>query len=118
MQYDVIRTDTFLRAFKSAHKKFPKSVGQTDKFIDNLEKKNFPGDVYPGFAPRLVKKARLSLKAYNIGKRKGLRLTYLVIHEKFKIIPIHIYKKDKYKEEAEVKAAIKANIESILEELP
>lgn len=117
MRYKVIRTKTFVRAFDAAHKKFRKSIGQTDDFIDNLEKKKFPGDAYPGITSLLVKKTRIPLKAYNIGKRNGLRLTYLILHEKLKVIPIHIYKKGDLKNEADVKKAVEKNLDSILEEL-
>jgi len=110
----------FCPVFKSILKNLLISFPNAEKNIVNtiLSLKDDPrGNPYPGFQEFLVKKIRLSLKEYRIGKRKGLRFIYLLVNEKNMIIPLHIYKKGGYKKEDKVKKSIKENLKQILEEL-
>jgi hypothetical protein len=64
-----------------------------------------------------MRKIRFALKSYKIGKSGGLRLFYLILDEKRKIIPIYIYKKGVLKNEQQVTKNVKNHIKQILKEL-
>ena len=64
-----------------------------------------------------MRKDRFELKKYRIGKSGGLRLFYLVVKEKQKVIPVYIYKKGKMKDETQVTNNVKRNIKLIVKEM-
>jgi len=70
----------------------------------------------PRFGGLILKKERIGLKAYKIGKSGGLRFIYLIIEEKRRLISLHIYNKG-YKQEHKKVKEIKSNLKKILKEL-
>lgn len=73
------RTSAFNKALNKALKNYPKSRPGVDKFIEeDLLKNPTQGDQYPGFGADLnVRKIRLAIREYKIGKRGGLRIIFL-----------------------------------------
>ena len=116
MRYEVVRTDVFGGDLKAIFKKYKKSSSSIEAFLDSLAE-NPQGDRIPGFAEVHLKKARIPLKEYRIGESGGLRLVYLLIPEKFKIVPVHIYSKSAYKGEQKVVANVRRNLRMIFQEL-
>lgn len=88
-----------------------------DNAIADLAENPKQGDAYPGFGSLSVRKTRLPMKEYNIGKSKGLRLIFLVHEEKSAVLPIIIYRKNQFPNEKEVLKAIKRALTAILQEI-
>jgi hypothetical protein len=80
----VVFTDLFDKLFKRTLKPWPRSRQQVRDFIKNTLSANPPlGDKYPGFGPSMdVRKIRIGLDHYNIGKSNGLRLLCLYLPQK------------------------------------
>jgi len=116
MQYDLIKTATFDRSFEKALKKFPNSVSDIKTKIKSIPN-DLPGDLCTLFSPNSMKKVRFGLKEYRISKSAGLRVFYLILEAKQKIIPIYIYKKRDVKTEIIVTNNVKQNIKKILKEI-
>lgn len=114
--YQLLFSPTFEAEFENVLKAYPHSFNRVKNEILALRMRPTDGDAYPGFSPFQIRKLRLGLKAYNIGKSKGLRFIYLLIGERQCLIPIHIYKKGEYKKEYDVVQRIKANLKKILSE--
>lgn len=107
---------TFKSTLATILKSYPKSEKEVIESILSLKDKPL-GDRYPGFKDFTIKKIRIALKAYKIGKRGGLRFIYLLLIDKNKVIPLYIYKKGIFKRESYVKEQIKEKLENILKEL-
>lgn len=75
------------------------------------------GDVYPGFAPLSVRKLRLGLPEYRIGQRRGLRLLFLTVPDRNKVIPLAIYRKKLFTKESDVKDLVKGALRALEHEL-
>jgi len=116
MSYEIVETDVFKKTLKAALKKHSKSVTDIEKKIETIGAK-LPGDSCTLFSPHHMKKVRFELKAYNISKRKGMRLFYLVVEDRQVIIPVFIYKKGQIKTEQSVTADVKRYIKLITDEL-
>ncbi len=110
----------FCPTFKNVLNNLLESYSKSKEDIVNLIlalADNLLGDRYPRFNEFIVKKYRIGLKKYSIGKRYGLRFIYLILKEKDKIIPLYIYKKGDFKKENDIKEVVKTTLASILEEL-
>ena len=116
MLFSVRRTRTFDAAFDRALKSYPLSVTATQSAIDSLPDNPDCGDLYPGLKVQ-VRKLRLPLKAYRIGKSKGLRLIYMVLPDKQCLLPVYIYKKGHPQQESDVRDNIRVALRAILTEL-
>lgn len=116
MPFSVRRTRTFNAAFDRALKSYPLSVTATQSAIDSLPNDSDRGDPYPGLKVQ-VRKLRLPLKAYRIGKSKGLRLIYMVLPDKQCLLPVYIYKKGHLQQESDVRDNIRVALRAILTEL-
>jgi len=116
MQYRVNRTRAFETALSKALKSYPLSLKATSNAIDDLSSCVEAGDPYPGFG-HTVRKLRLPLKAYSIGKSKGLRLVYMVLQAKETIVPLYIYKKGHPPQETDIRDGIRSAMKAILAEL-
>lgn len=58
----------------------------------------------------------MGLKEYNLGARRGLRIIYLILDEKDKIVPLTIYQKNKYAAEHQIKKAVIKTLRDMLGE--
>ena len=114
---EVIQLKCFSRQSKKALKKFSKSKKTIESFIKDLPKNYKDSDVIPGFQDFEVRKVRIGLPEYKIGKRGGFRLVFLCIQLKGKLIPLAIYKKGQYSSEAQVIALIKEQLIEVENEL-
>jgi hypothetical protein len=115
----VVFTDPFDKLFNKVLKPWPKSWQQVREFIAHFLPENpGPGDKYPGFGPDTdVRKIRIGLDHYRIGKRNGLRLIYLHLPQKDRIVPLFIYKKASIKAEQRIKAETARMLKIILLEI-
>lgn len=116
MQYSFKFCPTILLKIEAIISTYPKSEKHIKRnLVDQAN--DLCGDRYPGFSPHVIKKVRIGIPEYRIGKSGGLRYIYFVNCEKAIIAPIHLYKKGKIKEEKKIKKQIKQNLSSILTEL-
>lgn len=117
MPFNVRRLPPFDRQVRDICKKFPNSQKDIEKAIEALGKNPLNGDGYPGFGQFRIRKWRVALNAYNISERKGLRLIFMVIEEKFLILPLVLYKKGQIPSEQDVLKLTKSKLKEILAEL-
>ena len=109
-------TVSFSRALDHALTNYCHSTERIKEYIKEvLPAKPDEGELVPGFQGLEVRKVRIPLKEYKIGKRGGLKLYYLVKDDL--IIPLYIYPKKKNYSEAEIKQKAYSLLKSILEEL-
>jgi len=94
--------NSFRKSLKEIFKKYPNSRNDIEAELDKLKKNPLKGEIIPGFTSYQLRKIRLPLKKYKIGKRKGLRVICLVNVQEKKITLLHIYSKMQYKNEEEV----------------
>jgi hypothetical protein len=115
----VVFTDPFDKLFNKTLKPWSRSRRQVRDFIiHTLFENPSIGDKYPGFGPDMdARKIRIGLDHYKIGKRNGLRLTYLYLPAKNKLIPLFIYKKASIKAEQRIKAETARMLKIILLEI-
>ena len=116
MPLEISFCPTFKALFEKTIASFIKSRKDVSESINSL-KSGPTGNTYPGFKEHVVKKIRIALKEYKIGKRKGLRFIYLYLKDKNKLIPLFIYKKGVFKNENKIKEKIKHVLPKILIEL-
>jgi hypothetical protein len=117
MPFDLRRFPAFDRLLQETLKKYPLSLPNISRLIDSLPVNYQEGEVYPGFGGLQVRKLRLPLKEYGLGKRKGLRLLCLVAPEKGQIVPLMIYKKGEFASESKVVAEARKLLAALLSEL-
>lgn len=108
---------SFEKHLKKIFKKYPKSKKRITKQIEKLAKKPEQGHIYPGFGPLKVRKVRFALPEYKMGKSRGLRLIYLFLVVKDKVIPLSVYAKSGYGSEHEIKALLIERIGELADEL-
>ncbi|MHB1350095.1 MAG: hypothetical protein ACYCYR_09505 [Desulfobulbaceae bacterium] len=113
----VIRLPSFDRQAKKALKPFPRSVPHVDAAIDGLSLSPHSGDRYPGFGPVEVRKARIGLPEYDISPRKGLRVLFLFLPTKDKVVPLACYLKRDFGSEHAVRQLVKDSLKQIEQEL-
>ena len=107
-------TKTFAKSYEDILKKYPKSKEEIEKFIDTIDVKFEMADIYPGIVPE-VRKLRIALRSYNIGKSAGVRLICAKFSKIY--IPIFIYKKGQFKKESDVINYVKNALRSLIVEL-
>ena len=117
MPFVVVRLPCFDKQVKKALKKHKESLQYVNEVIDSLSKNKSQGDVYPGFNPISVRKMRIALPQNNIGKRSGLRLIYLSIPSKQKVLPLIIYRKTLFKTESNIRKQIQDRLKALEHEL-
>lgn len=113
----MLRPSAFETDLKTVLKKYPKSARKIESAISDLEKKSDIGDRYPGFGSIEIRKVRIPLPEYNIGKSDGLRLLFMVKPEKADISLLTIYQKNKHKSETDVVKTIIERLNKIEAEL-
>ncbi len=116
MPFDFKFCPTFLSCLNEIYKSYLRSKEHIHKQII-LIAQELLGNLYPGFGEHSVRKARIGLPEYRIGKSRALRFIYLFIEKKNTLVSIHIYKKGKIKQERKIKDAVKSNLKNILDEL-
>jgi hypothetical protein len=112
------KTKYFKKKLKACLKKYSKSVERITREINSINPQE--GDTIPGLGLGIevrVKKLRLELSEYKIGKSKGLRFIFMFVGVKNQIIPLTIYKKGTYKKENEKLKEIKLSLKEILKEI-
>ncbi|MEW6659973.1 MAG: hypothetical protein AB1424_15045 [Thermodesulfobacteriota bacterium] len=114
MSFDVQRLPPFDGNLEKVLKKYPLSSTRINGLINSIGNSYQDGDVYPGFGECQVRKIRLGLEEYNLKPRKGLRLIFLVIPKKNKIVPLIVYKKGEFKSEDEIKHKVKKHLKDLL----
>jgi hypothetical protein len=114
MSFEVVRTDSFDKDVKSIVRNYPKSRRSIERSINSLAGHPGQGDEYPGFGPFQIRKVRMPLKEYNIGKSNGLRLIFLVLNHSKRIIPVTLYKKNEVRAEIQVRLLIRDRLRELL----
>jgi len=114
MPFDIQRLPTFDSNLEKVLKKYPLSSTRINDLVNTIGDFYKNGVIYPGFGECQVRKIRLGLEEYNLKPRKGLRLIFLVIPKKNKIVPLMAYKKGEFKSEDEVKNKIKKQLRDLL----
>jgi len=113
----LVPTEAFAASKKRALKKFPDCNGDVDAFVDGLCQNPDQGDVFPSFQRITIRKVRLPLKAYGIGKSGGLRLLFFVYPDKMKLVPLFLYVKGQFADEKKVRQAANKTIQNVVKEL-
>lgn len=103
---------------KRIFKKFPKAQKRINGIIKSLTDNPRQGELYPGFnSEKLeVRKLRINLKEYKIGESKGLRLIYIFLVIKDKVIPLLMYQKKEFSAEHKVITMIQTRLKKIYKE--
>lgn len=96
---------------------FIKSSERVQKYIQSITINPLQGDRIPGFGSLHLRKLRIPLKEYNIGKSGGLRFIFMVNDTNKWVLPIALYFKGDYKTENSVQAMVRENLKSILDSL-
>jgi hypothetical protein len=117
MPFEIRRFPAFDNLLQEILKTYPLAGPEVNRCLDGLAVYHLQGDVYPGFGGLQVRKLRLPLKAYGIGKSKGLRLLYLVAPEKRQIVPLMVYKKGEFASEGKVVKAAGKLLSVLLSEI-
>lgn len=115
MTFDINVPPCFTHLLENLLKKFPKSKIEINEAINSLKDNPFQGDRVPGFGKTHLRKLRISLKEYNIGKRGGLRVLFLIDELNKSIVLIAVYYKGEHKSESSTLKLIKNNLKSILQ---
>lgn len=114
--YDLHEPSVFIKALKTLSKKYPNSKKRIRKTVDSLKKDPEQGVLYPGFGNLFVRKMRIRLPEYKIGKSNGLRLLHLFIKDKGKVVPLVIYAKKSIGSEKTVRDLIVSALKEIVHE--
>jgi len=117
MPFDVHRLPIFNAHLEKVLKKYSLSQSRINNLINSLADFYQKGIVYPGFGECQVRKIRFGLEEYGLNERKGLRLLYIVIPQKNKIVPLMAYKKGDFKSEKEVNGRAKKHLKEFLSAL-
>lgn len=112
----VIRLNSFEKTLKRTLKKHDKCLNRVLSHCWDTLKLCESDDKCPGYFNRHVRKKRIGLSSYKIGKQKGLRLLYLVLDEVGALVPFFIFKKGDSTEHTLQSRAKKA-LEEALEEV-
>lgn len=108
-----IRPPCFNRQLDSILNKFKLSKDDVEKELSSLQENPSRGNQIPGLNPLFVYKYRIGLKAYNIGKRSGLRVIYLVLDNSVMIL-IAVYYKGDYTSESKMQEMIRNHLKEVL----
>lgn len=117
MPYQIRLTSSFEAELDKISANYPKSKTDIENFINDLSGGPLQGRAYPGFGSNQVFKTRVPLKSYRLGKSQGLRLIYLVIHDREMIIPLTIYPKKGFGKEQKVIQKIKESLKAVYKEI-
>ncbi len=119
-----IRTVAFKKSLKKILKKFQKSEDTIKNAIDEFCENPERGDTcnwhkYLGLPEDVlkVKKERIGLPEYNIGKSNGLRVIILHVLTKDTVVCLSLYYKKEHRSEEEVRSNVKSQLKDVLEEL-
>lgn len=110
----LVRREPFEKDLSRTVKQFSKSQRSINTIIDSLVKNPIQGDRIPGFKGVLLYKIRIPLKEYNIGKRGGLRLIYMVDMSNKWVLPVTIYCKNDHRDEGDIIKLTKNSLKAIL----
>lgn len=92
---------------------YPNSAKSIETALQSLCANPAQGERYPGLGFAEVRKLRLPLKEYNIGKSKGLRVIYFVAGSACFILLVYAYRKTAYRGEAAVIAEVKNRLKQL-----
>ncbi len=115
MVLEILELPQFLSDKKKILKKFPNIADEIEEALNELKEEPDRGERYPGFGDIDIRKIRVGLKKYNVGKRGGLRLIYLTKDER--LIPLILYHKGGWRSEKETKKRILARLRDIAKSL-
>jgi len=114
--YEVTRLHSFESQLKKIIRKFQNSEDDIEKYINSLSKNHQQGDQIQ-MGTHHVRKIRIPLKAYKVGKSGGLRLIVLIKENSKKVVPIAIFHKGDINKDGEAKTLIREQLKEILKEL-
>ena len=113
----IVYLNAFNKQLESIKSKFKKSADHITKTIEALEGNPLVGDRMPGYGEFHLRKLRIGLPQYNIGKRGGLRLCFIYKVETGKITPFRIYFKGDKKELKPEKKHMLKHLKACIKEL-
>jgi len=102
---------------KKLLKTYPKSEAEIKKEVDSVKEDPMQGLPYQGMSVSGLRKKRIALKKYKVGKSGGLRFIFLVSKKRMDITRIAIYQEKDYGSEGAIKRMIRENIKAILREI-
>ena len=114
MPCEVLFAPSFRSCARSVFKVYPKSETATVDFIGGLAAAPIQGSQLGGYTGYNLRKARLKLKAYQMGKSKGLRLIFLLVPDKQRVLPVALWKKGQPQSETAVIALINSQLAKVL----
>jgi mRNA-degrading endonuclease RelE of RelBE toxin-antitoxin system len=106
--------DCFSRQLNHITSKYSRSKKKIEAAIQKVKTMPLQGDEIRGYGSLHLRKIRLPLKAYDIGKRGGLRVIYMVDINHEWIIMVNIYSKRENNPERDHIKKTKENLKSIL----
>ncbi|MGR3175211.1 MAG: hypothetical protein ACUZ8N_11530 [Candidatus Scalindua sp.] len=108
------RPACFTNQLEKLIKKYKKSETALIKEVNSILKKPLElGNRIPKFGSDHIRKLRIPLKEYNIGKSGGIRIIYLVDIDTEKVLMVAMYIKSDYKTETSTQSMIRKNLKSI-----
>lgn len=116
MPLDLRWTKAFQNAFSRALSSYPLAADDVKCAIRELTTAPERGAIIPGLAATL-RKLRIPLKRYSIGKSHGLRLLYIVRNQPAAVIPVYIYKKGRPQKESDVRENVRGALKAVHDEL-
>jgi len=115
--FEVVELPPFTSQLEDILKKFTNSKKDIENEINNLSNNPLQGERVVGLGQLHVRKLRLPVKKYNIGKSKGLRVIFMVNEDKYKLFMICIYFKGDYQSEQQVISLIKNTLRKHIQAL-
>ncbi|MFQ5715373.1 MAG: type II toxin-antitoxin system RelE/ParE family toxin [Candidatus Scalinduaceae bacterium] len=110
---EISRPACFTHQLEKLIKKYKKSEKSIIKQIDSILNNPFQGNRIPGFGNAHMRKVRIPLKEYGIGRSGGIRIIYIVVEDNNKMLMVAIYTERDYKTENSVQSMIRQNLKSI-----
>lgn len=103
---EAVFTRAFEASLKALNRRYPGVETAVRDAVANVTSRPESGDVYPGFAPSVVRKTRIGLPSHGMGARRGLRMIHVARPDKGRVGFLVLYKKGDFRSEHEVKACI------------
>lgn len=116
----LIKTESFARVLEKCLKQYPLSKQDIQDYIaKDCEPDADQGDRCQGYGGIDVRKLRIPLEKYRLGKSHGLRLLYLVeqTEKGQSVLPFFMYKKGYFSKESHAMADAKKVLKETLLEL-
>ena len=110
---EIDRPTCFIRQLDKLIKKYKRSEEDLQKHINSIAINPIRGDRVPRFQGVHIRKLRIPLKEYKLGKSSGIRVIYMVDITYKWILMVAIYSKKDNNSEKAIQSMIKDNLKLI-----